>query len=143
MPRPTASTRRIRLLALAVAAACVGLGLLAQLGRTPLLDVAGSVLYVVLLGMLVVIVAPRFAAWAVAAIAFAVAVVVESLQLTPLPDLIGAAVPASRLVLGNAFDPVDLVAYAGGTVLLYVLRRLLVRGAVPTSPAASQPGALP
>lgn len=143
MPRSPVPTRRIRLLALAVAVACVVLGLLAQLGRTPLLDIAGSVLYVLLIGMLVVIAAPRLASWAVAVVALAVAAAVELLQLTPLPDLVGEVAPASRLVLGNAFDPVDLVAYVGGAALLYLLLRLLIRGAVPTSRAASQPSALP
>lgn len=143
MPRSPVPTRRIRLLALAVAVACVVLGLLAQLGRTPLLDLAGSVLYVLLIGMLVVIAAPRLASWAVAVVALAVAAAVELLQLTSLPDLVGEVAPASRLVLGNAFDPVDLVAYVGGAALLYLLLRLLIRGAVPTSPAASQPSALP
>lgn len=142
MPRSTAPTRRIRLRALAVAAACVGLGLLAQLGRTPVLDLAGSVLYVVLLGMIGVIAAPRLPAWAIAIAALAAAAAVELLQLTALPDVVGGILPASRLVLGNAFDPVDLLAYVGGTVLLFLLLRLLLRDAA-SSPAASQPGALP
>lgn len=143
MPRSTIHVRRIRLLALAIAVARVVLGLLAQFGRTLLLDIAGSVLYVMLIGMLVVIAAPRLASWAVAVVALAAAVAVELLQLTPLPELMGEVAPASRLVLGNAFDPVDLVAYLGGAALLYLLHRLLIRGAIPASPAASQPSALP
>jgi len=143
MPRPTIPARRIRLRALAVAGACVVLGLLAQLARTPLLDVVGSVLYVVLIGMIVVIAVPRAPAPAVAAIAFAVAAGVELLQLTELPGLVAEVFPGARLALGNAFDPVDLAAYAGAAVLLAVLHPVLVRTGSPAPPAASQPGALP
>jgi hypothetical protein len=107
-----------------------------------MLDLAGSVLYVVLLGMIVVIAAPRLRAWAIAGTALVAATAVELLQLTPLPDSVGDILPASRLVLGNAFDPVDLVAYVGGAVLLFLLVRVLHRDAA-SSPAASQPGALP
>lgn len=139
----TASAPRIRLRALAVAGACIALGLLAQLGRTFLLDIAGSVLYVAVIGMLVVIVRPWSPAPVVAVTALAVAAGVELLQLTALPALAAEAVPGAALVLGNAFDPVDLVAYAAAGMLLLVVHPLLVRSVPSTPPAASQPRALP
>lgn len=136
MPRLTAALRNARVLGALAAVACIAAGLgLQLLDRSLLLDQIGSVLYVVLVGLLVLLVRPTLPALVIAALAFAIATAIELLQLTGIPDSIGAVVPAARLVLGSAFDPIDLVAYAGGSVLLYVLIRVITRMTpdVPTS----------
>lgn len=110
------------------ALACIALGLgLQLLDRSPLLDAIGSVLYVVLVGLLVLLVRPALPASVVAAVAFAIATAIELLQLTGIPDSIGTVVPLARLVFGSAFDPIDVVAYAGGAVLLFLLLRVIRR----------------
>ncbi|QEO14548.1 DUF2809 domain-containing protein [Agromyces intestinalis] len=114
--------RRVRLIAALAAFGCLGLGLALQiLDRTPVVDVLGSVLYAALIGCLVLVAAPTLRPWAVGAIAYGVSAAVELLQLTGLPAVVVAAVPPARLVLGSSFDPWDLVAYAGGAALAYVV----------------------
>ncbi|MDR6906167.1 glycopeptide antibiotics resistance protein [Agromyces sp. 3263] len=127
---PLAETRRLRVLAVVAASGCLVLGLALQLlARTPLIDVLGSMLYVVFFGLLIVLVWPRLSALTVTAIALAVAMVIELLQLTPAPAAIVAALPVSRLLFGSAFDPMDLAAYVAGAVLLWLLLALLRVGA--------------
>lgn len=121
--------RRVRLLAVVGALACLASGLgLQLLDRSSVLDLLGSVLYVMLVGFLVLVVRPSMPGIVVAAIALGVATAVELLQLTPIPAVVGAAFPPARLVLGNAFDPLDLVAYVVGALLLLpivaVIRRV-------------------
>lgn len=128
MPRLTVALRNVRVLSALAALACLALGLgLQLLDRSPLLDGIGSVLYVVLVGLLVLLVRPTLPAVAVALVALAIATAIELLQLTGIPDSIGTVVPLARLVFGSAFDPVDLVAYAGGAVLLFLLLRVIAR----------------
>ena len=91
------------------------LGLALQLlDRRPLIDVLGSMLYVVFFGLLIVLAWPRSRRSPSPSIALAIAVGVELLQLTPIPAAVVDAVPASRLLFGSAFDPMDLAAYLGG-----------------------------
>jgi hypothetical protein len=127
-----AERRRLRVLSLVAASGCLVLGVLLQLlDRSPLVDVAGSVLYVGFAGMLLAALWPALSSAAIAAVAFAFAAAVELLQLTAVPQGIVAAFPPARLLFGSSFDPFDLVAYAGGAVLLYVahlgLARLVAR----------------
>ncbi len=127
---PPAETRRLRVLAVVAASGCLVLGLALQLlARTPLIDVLGSMLYVVFFGLLIVLAWPRLSALTATGIALAVAVAIELLQLTPVPTAIVGAVPVSRLLFGSAFDPMDLAAYLAGAVLLWVLLALLRAGA--------------
>ena len=148
MPPVTAPARRIRLRALVAAAGCIALGLALQLlDRSPLVDVLGSMLYVVLFGLVILLAWPALAwpalpAVAVASVALAIAVGVELLQLTPIPAAVVDAVPAARLLFGSAFDPWDLAAYLGGAVALFVLLRVITRArtrpisaAVPAQPS--------
>ena len=130
MPQPTtpAGTGRLRVLAVVAASGCLVLGLALQLlDRTPLIDVLGSMLYVVFFGLLIVLVWPRLSAITVAASALALAVAIELLQLTPVPAAIVDAMPVSRLLFGSSFDAMDLVAYLGGAVLLWALLVVLRR----------------
>ncbi|MRG59691.1 DUF2809 domain-containing protein [Agromyces sp. CFH 90414] len=122
MPRAPRSTARVRLFAAIGIAASLGIGLgLQLLDRNAWIDAAGGILYVALVGLLVLLVAPRLPAWAVAAIALGVAVAVELLQLTGIPAAIVAAVPPARLVFGSSFDPWDLVAYVAGAAILWAV----------------------
>ncbi|MBT2498024.1 DUF2809 domain-containing protein [Agromyces sp. ISL-38] len=141
MPRLTASPRNVRRLGALGAVACIALGLgLQLLDRSPILDVLGSILYVVLVGLLVLLVRPTIPEFVVASVAFAIATAIELLQLTGIPDSIGAVVPLAPLVLGSAFDPIDLVAYVGGAVLLFLLLHVITRLTrdVPTSGVADE-----
>lgn len=105
--------------AVVAAVACLGLGLALQLlEQSVAIDLLGSVLYVLLVGLLVLVVRPSLRAVTAAAIALAFATLVEFLQLTAIHATIVEAVPMAGLVLGNAFDPMDLLAYLVGAVLL-------------------------
>ena len=128
MPRPTASPRGIRVLAALSALACIALGLgLQLLDRSFAVDALGSVLYVVLIGLILVLIRPTARSLVIAAIAFAVAASVELLQLTGVPGAIVEVVPLARLVLGSAFDPLDLVAYAIGAAGVAALHQSITR----------------
>ncbi|MFB9311356.1 DUF2809 domain-containing protein [Agromyces hippuratus] len=110
-------------------AAAVGLALglgLQLLDRTPVIDVLGSVVYIVFIACLLRAIWPGFGAAGSAATAFGFATVVELSQLTELPQRVVDAFPPSRLLLGSAFDPIDLVAYAAGAVLAFVVQLVLV-----------------
>lgn len=97
------------------------LGLVAQaLDRSSLVDVMGSVLYVCCIGLSICVAWPRLSGIVIASLAFGLAVSVELVQLTGLPSQIAAVFPPARLLLGSAFDPLDLIAYGGGALLLFV-----------------------
>ena len=112
------------MLASAVALA-LGLGL-QLLDRTPLIDVLGSIVYIVFIACLLRAVWPALGAVGSAATAFGFATALELLQLTELPQLVVDAFPPSRLLLGSAFDPIDVFAYAGGAVLAIVVQTVLI-----------------
>ncbi|MFF2277787.1 DUF2809 domain-containing protein [Agromyces sp. NPDC058126] len=114
-----AGDRRTRLAFAATAAVVLLVGLGLQLfDRTVVIDLAGSALYACLVGLVIAIVRPSLPAWAVAVAGFGVSAAVELLQLTGLPSRIVDAVPPLRLVFGSSFDPLDLVGYVLGAVLL-------------------------
>ncbi|MFE6254324.1 DUF2809 domain-containing protein [Agromyces sp. NPDC057865] len=128
-----ASSRAVRVRAVIGAVACLALGLgLQLLDRSLVIDLLGSALYVVFAGLLALLIRPSLTGPAVALIAVAFATVIELLQLTGIPAAIVDVVPLARLVFGSSFDPMDLVAYLVGAVLLVpivaVIRR---RGSAP------------
>lgn len=115
------------MLSIVALAGCLALGLgLQLLERSVVVDVAGSMLYVCCAGMLLSALWPALPSPAVASIAFGFAVAVELLQLTAVPQAVVAAFPPARLLFGSSFDPVDLLAYAGGAVLLFGARLAIV-----------------
>jgi hypothetical protein len=125
-------------LSLVAASGCLVLGALLQLlERSFVVDVAGSVLYVGFAGMLLAAASPALSSATIASFAFAFAVAVELLQLTGVPQALVAVFPGARLVFGSSFDPIDLLAYAGGAVLLFVAHSALVR--VVSRPTAEAP----
>jgi Protein of unknown function (DUF2809) len=121
MGAPIQETRRLRLLSGIAAAGCLVLGLATQaLDRSPLADVVGSVLYVCCIGLSTCVAWPRLSSIVIASLAFGFAVSVELIQVTGMPSEITAVFPPARLLLGSAFDPLDLIAYGGGALLLFV-----------------------
>ncbi|MGI9824225.1 DUF2809 domain-containing protein [Agromyces sp. Marseille-Q5079] len=113
----------------AVVVLLAGLGL-QLLDRTVAIDLAGSALYACLVGLLVAIAWPRLSGAIVATAAFAVSAGIELLQLTGVPAAIVSAVPPLRLVFGSSFDPLDLVGYAIGAVLLFFVHAAARRSAL-------------
>lgn len=135
MTPPLAPLRRIRLLGVAGVLACLALGLgLQLLDRSPVIDLLGSMLYVMLVGLLVLLVRPSLPGLVIAGIVLGIATVVELLQLTPVSAAVVVAFPPARLVLGSSFDPLDLVAYLAGALLLIPLLRVISRTATVPEP---------
>ncbi|GAA1965738.1 DUF2809 domain-containing protein [Agromyces allii] len=123
----------MRLILAATAAVVLLAGLALQLlDRTVAIDLAGSALYACLVGLLVAIAWPRLPGWAIASAGFGISAAVELLQLTGIPSRLVDVVPPLRLVFGSSFDPLDLVGYALGALLLLALvplaRAAAVRG---------------
>ena len=77
-------------------------------------DLAGGVLYAVLIYLLVAFLAPKARPSVIAGIAAAWCLMVELLQLTDVPRLAATAFAPTRLVFGTSFAALDLVAYAAG-----------------------------
>ncbi|MFL4475816.1 DUF2809 domain-containing protein [Paeniglutamicibacter sp. MACA_103] len=111
-------TRSRRLAAIACVPPVIALGLAARfLGAGLPADLAGGVLYAVLVYVLLTFLRPRASAWSNAAIALVLCVLVELLQLTGIPADLARAFWPVRLVLGTGFAPLDLPAYAIGSAL--------------------------
>lgn len=107
-------SQRSRPRILAVAVLIVALGLLGR--RLPGLggDIAGGVLYAVLLYLVFAFALPRARPVALVAAAAVAGLTIELFQLTGIPAQIGSAWPPARLVLGSTFVPLDLaIAVAG------------------------------
>ena len=140
MATPTAGPRGIRVRSMLASAVALALGLgLQLLDRTPLIDVLGSIVYIVFIACLLRAIWPALGAGGSAATAFGFATALELLQLTELPQLVVDVVPPSRLLLGSAFDPIDVFAYAGGAVLAIVVQVVLIGAQrVAAAPAADR-----
>ena len=124
---PTAGSQGVRVRSGLAAAVSLALGLgLQLLDRTPVIDVLGSVVYIVFIASALRAIRPALGAVACAATAFGFATLVELSQLTELPQRVVDAFPPSRLLLGSAFDPVDVFAYAGGAALAFFVQVALV-----------------
>ena len=89
----------------------------------PLADPVGDALYAAFVFALLVVIAPRARSVTVAAVTFAFCAAVELAQLTGVPAAIVDAVPVARYALGTTFVAVDLIAYAVGAALGWVVRR--------------------
>ncbi len=122
--------RRSRGSALLTLVVVVAAGLALQTVRhLPGSDAAGTVLYAIAAVLAAAALFPRLRPIAAAAIGGGAALAVEFAQLSALPGLVAERFQPARLVLGGAFDPVDvafLVLGAGGGWLL--LRALGRRG---------------
>jgi hypothetical protein len=98
----------------------IALGLAARfLGAGLPADLAGGVLYAVLIHVLLTVLRPRAAALSNACIALALCVLIELLQLTGFPAEAARAFRPIALVLGTGFAPLDFLAYAIGSALAF------------------------
>lgn len=104
--------RRWPLAAAAVGVVTLGLAVRGLPGSAG--DLAGGVLYAVLVTLLVALVAPRARPVTLGVVALAVCVAVELAQLTGVPAAVVDVVPPLRYVLGTTFHAPDLAAYAVG-----------------------------
>ncbi|WP_245861221.1 DUF2809 domain-containing protein [Compostimonas suwonensis] len=118
LPRhPSSATRRLALGGAAVVVVAAGLGVhLAVPGVVG--DALADALYAVLVYLIVALIAPRLRTVVTAAIAFALCAAVELLQLTGLPEALTGLWAPFRLLLGTTFSAADLLAYAGGVVVV-------------------------
>ncbi|KRC61935.1 hypothetical protein ASE14_14245 [Agromyces sp. Root81] len=143
-PPATTDSRGIRARTAVAAVVCLAIGVCLQLlERTLIVDLLGSVLYVGLIAFLLRSAWPRLGGARSSALAFAVAATVELLQLTGLPHRAVEVFPPARLVLGGSFDPIDLVAYAVGAALAFIVQLALAgagRGGRSRTPPASGAG---
>lgn len=98
----------------AAAAVVVVVGLAARQLPGAVGDLAGGVLYAVLVTLLVAVVVPRARPATLGVVALAVCAAVELAQLTGVPATLVDAVPPLRYLLGTTFHAPDLAAYAVG-----------------------------
>jgi len=109
MPRP--SRRRLIAAALLAATIAAGLALHRWAPDTSATDIAGDALYALAAYLGLAMVFPGLRAWVLALTAGAWCTAVELLQLTGLPERLGAAFPPVMLLLGTVFDARDLLVY--------------------------------
>ena len=104
----------------------IGIGLGARfLGAGLLADLAGGILYAVLVYTLAVFVRPAGSRISNAGLALGFCVAIELLQISSLPATLGAAFPPIRLVLGSTFVPLDLLAYLLGVLVALCIDSLI------------------
>ena len=119
-------TRRLAAAAWVLPVIFVGLASrFAGAGLAP--DLAGGVLYAVLVYVLLTVLRPRTARWSNASIALVFCVLIELLQLTAIPADLARVFGPIRLVLGTGFAALDLLAYAMGAALAPGIDMLLGR----------------
>ncbi|WP_334151934.1 ribosomal maturation YjgA family protein [Microbacterium sp.] len=110
--------RRRRSWLLVTVALTVVVGLTTHvLGSGPLADLAGDMLYAVMVYAALAFVFPRASVLVVSLSALGICALIELFQLTGLPAVWGETFWPIRLVLGAGFDAVDLIAYAAGAGL--------------------------
>ncbi len=115
----------------ALALGTIALGLLVHLGGTSLgpvaRDVLGDALWAAMIVWFTGILAPRARPWARWLGAYGMCVLVELSQLLHMPGLDALRnTRLGHLVLGNGFDPRDLLAYAAGVAVAALLDSLLI-----------------
>ncbi len=134
MTEAPTTPRRSRWGLLAVGAGTIASGLLLRSIDGAAGDIAGGVLYAVLVFVVIAFVGPAASTRRIAAVTLTVCVAVELLQLTGVPSTLAAIFPPTRLVLGTTFVATDLLIAALGTGIavlgdLLLLRRLRGRAA--------------
>ncbi|SMH44834.1 Protein of unknown function [Rathayibacter oskolensis] len=130
---------RARLPFVLAAVAALVLGLALRFLLTGLVaDVAGGVLYVVLVALLVCVVLPRLPAVSAAGIALAWSIAMEQLQAIGAAARLVELWPPLRLVVGSTFSWLDIAAYVlGAVVAAAVLIAVAPRGRPDESPDGS------
>jgi len=116
--RRAADPVRTRLAAAAAAVITVGAGLgVRAVAEGSVAKYGGDALYTVLLVTLVVLAAPRVTPLVAAGSALAASWVIEFLQLSDVPAELAQRSLVARLVLGSTFNPPDLLWYAVGAAV--------------------------
>lgn len=116
---------RMRALAFAIATMLAGLAWhYAPVPIRSLHDIVGDALWAMMMAWLIAAAMPRSRVVLASAAALFVCYAVEFSQLlhTPALDALRRTT-IGRLVLGNGFDPRDLVAYAAGVTIVALMRR--------------------
>ncbi|KQQ03684.1 MULTISPECIES: DUF2809 domain-containing protein [unclassified Rathayibacter] len=109
---------RARLPFVLAALGALGLGLALRFLLTGLFaDVAGSVLYVVLVAVLACVVLPRLSPVTAAGIALAWSIAMEQLQAIGAAARLVELWPPLALVVGSTFSWLDIAAYVLGAVV--------------------------
>ena len=129
-----APRRRARLAIVVVL--LVPVGLAARLLPGTAGDVAGGLLYAAMLVVLCALVTPRARSVTLGAVAAALGVGIELLQLTGLPAALAETIPAARYVLGSTFVAADLVVAVVGAALAAAADSLVPRLRARTHPHA-------
>jgi hypothetical protein len=122
-PGDVSRRRTPRVVAGLVAVGLVVVGVAVSRIEHPAADPVGDALYAAFVFALLVVIAPRARSATLAIVAFACCAAVELAQLTGIPAAIVEAVPVARYALGTTFVAVDLLAYAVGAALAWVVRR--------------------
>lgn len=117
---------RSRLRLLGLIPLVVGAGLIARKLPSFAGDVAGGLLYAVLLYLLLAFLAPRAHPLKLAFQAGLLGVLIELLQLTGLPAWLAGIWEPSRYVLGSTFVPLDLAVALIGAGLATMTDRLTI-----------------
>ena len=117
---PTPSTVRVVAAVSGAGALALAFGIRA-VADGPLEQHSGTALYASLIYAIVVFLWPRLTPPLVAAVATGFCWAVEFAQLTGIPAALSAKSIVARLVLGVAFDPVDLIWYPVGALVFMVL----------------------
>ncbi|WP_130449745.1 DUF2809 domain-containing protein [Zhihengliuella halotolerans] len=127
-PRFASPSTRRRLLLAAAGLCVVPLGLAARfLLEGGAGNVAGGVLYAVLIYLLVAFVAPGWRPLRAAVVAACLCFAVELFQLTPVPGNLAEIFPPIALVLGTTFVVADLPAYAAGAAAVAAVDAVFLR----------------
>lgn len=110
------------------AAAVIPLGLFLRfLPLGVFADLAGGILYAILIYLLLTVIAPRWSQTRCALWALGWCWTVELLQLTGLPTSLAQLFPPASLVFGTGFAALDLLAYAAGALGIWALDSFISR----------------
>ncbi len=114
------SKRRRALLILALITVALGLSIRA-FSDGAWADPVGDGLYAVLVYLAIAFLVPRKSKAVIAVVALVTCVAVELFQLTGIPTELRLVWAPLALIFGTTFGAIDLIAYAGGIALAFVI----------------------
>lgn len=126
MPAPHAR-RRIALAGAAAATIATGLAV-HYAGAGAAAGFAADALYTFMVYCVLGMLMPRLGRVPLMAWSFGISAAVELAQLTGVPAQLSASFPPFRLLFGTTFSATDLIAYAGGAVVVWALDTALSAG---------------
>ena len=122
---------RVQFIALSVATIAIGLIVYLRGGvlGPALRDVVGDALWATMIAWLIGAAAPAAPLLKRSTAAYAICVVVELSQLIQMPWLVGIrATTLGHLAIGSGFDSRDLLSYAAGVSIAFLIERTATRG---------------